>query len=86
MIAAARDHSRLGRQATARSHAWLPRDQFDAVVEREGWVFARKGDGYLALRSQQPYRWQDAPGEDQGREIIHAAQHRHPHDLVQNHF
>jgi hypothetical protein len=40
------------------------------VVERGGWVFAAKGDGYLALYSQQPYRWQDQPGEDQGRELI----------------
>jgi hypothetical protein len=52
------------------THAWLPRDQFDEVIERDGWVFARRGEGYLALRSQRPYRWQDAPGEDQGREII----------------
>ncbi len=46
------------------THAWLPRDCFDEVVEREGWIFARKGDGYLALRSQQPTRWQEEPGED----------------------
>ncbi|MCX6032507.1 MAG: hypothetical protein NT169_24840 [Chloroflexi bacterium] len=52
------------------THAWLPRDQFDEVVERDGWIFAAKGDGYLALRSQRPYRWQEKPGEDQGREII----------------
>ncbi len=54
------------------THAWLPRDCFDEVVEREGWVFARKGDGYLALRSSNPVHWQDAPGEDQGRELIAA--------------
>lgn len=52
------------------THAWLPRDQFDEVVEQGGWILARKGDGYLALRSQQPYRWQDEPGEDRGREVI----------------
>jgi hypothetical protein len=52
------------------THAWLPRDQFDEVIERQGWVFARKGEGYLALRSQRPYHWQDEPGEDQGREIL----------------
>jgi hypothetical protein len=39
------------------THAWLPKDQFDEVVERGSWVFTRKGDGYLALRSQHPYRW-----------------------------
>lgn len=39
------------------THAWLPQDQFDEVVEKAGWIFARKGDGYLALRSQRPYFW-----------------------------
>ncbi len=52
------------------THAWLPKDQFDEVVEDAGWVFARKKAGYLALRTQQPYYWQDVPGEDQQREII----------------
>jgi len=41
------------------THAWLPRDKFDEVVERDGWVFARKGAGYLALRSQNPYFWRE---------------------------
>lgn len=52
------------------THAWLPRDQFDELIETDGWLFARLGEGYLALRSQQPYRWQNAPGEDCDREII----------------
>jgi hypothetical protein len=39
------------------THAWLPKDKFDEVVERQGWIFARKGEGYLALRSQKPYFW-----------------------------
>ena len=39
-------------------------------MERDGWVFARRGDGYLALRSSNPVRWQDAPGEDRDRELI----------------
>jgi hypothetical protein len=46
------------------THAWLPKDKFDEVVERPalssskgGWIFARKDDGYLALRSMQPYVW-----------------------------
>jgi hypothetical protein len=63
------------RTRLAYTHAWLPRDQFDAVVERDGWLLAVKGDGYLALRSQRPYRWHAQPGGDQaaadaGREII----------------
>ncbi len=57
------------------THAWLPRDRFDEVLEvpdesGNGWLFARKGEGYLALRSQQPYRWWAKGGEDQNREII----------------
>ena len=52
------------------THAWLPRDRFDEVIERGDWFFARRGDGYLALRSQQPARWSDASGEDAGREIV----------------
>jgi hypothetical protein len=39
------------------THAWLPKDKFDEVVERSGWILARKGEGYLALRSQNPYVW-----------------------------
>jgi hypothetical protein len=39
------------------THAWLPKDQFDEVVESNGWIFARKEEGYLALFSQQPYFW-----------------------------
>ncbi|MFA5399703.1 MAG: hypothetical protein WC169_00080 [Dehalococcoidia bacterium] len=41
------------------THAWLPRDKFDEMVEKAGWVFARKGAGYLALRSQNPYFWRE---------------------------
>lgn len=54
------------------THAWLPRDGFDELVEREGWFFARRGDGYLALRSGQPARWNEAheAGEDRGRELV----------------
>ncbi len=52
------------------THAWLPRDRFDEVREQAGWIFARRGDGYLALRARDPHRWQTAPGEDAGREVI----------------
>lgn len=51
------------------THAWLPQAQFDQVVERAGWIFARKGDGYLALRSQSPYRW----AEDRCEVIVEGA-------------
>lgn len=59
------------------THAWLPKDQFDEVMERNQWVFARKGEGYLALRSQRPCLWNTGSGETQrdypedvGRELI----------------
>jgi hypothetical protein len=52
------------------THAWLPRDKFDEVVERSGWIFARLGEGYLALYSKRPYHWQTNPGEDRDREVI----------------
>jgi hypothetical protein len=59
------------------THAWFPKDKFDQVVERNGWIFARKGDGYLGLFSQNPYYWKEesqALGrispEDAGREIL----------------
>jgi hypothetical protein len=52
------------------THAWFPKDKFDEVIERDGWVFARKGEGYLALRSQHPYRWQTNDGEIQEHELI----------------
>ncbi|MCI8622672.1 MAG: hypothetical protein HFG26_03300 [Provencibacterium sp.] len=42
------------------SHAYFPRDQFDETMERDGWVFGRKGDAYIALRSLLPARWKPA--------------------------
>jgi hypothetical protein len=39
------------------SHAYLPQAAFDEMIERDGWVFARKDGGYLALYSQTPLRW-----------------------------
>ena len=41
------------------THAWLPKDKFDEIVEKDNWIFARKDDGYLALRSQKPYVWNE---------------------------
>ena len=39
------------------THAWFPCEEFDEVLERDGWVLARRGDGYVALWSQHPYEW-----------------------------
>lgn len=49
--------------------AVLRRAAFDEVIERQGWVLARKGEGYLALRSQAPTRW-SADGVLQGEGLI----------------
>ncbi len=53
------------------SHAYFPRAAFNEVVERDHWVFARKGDGYLALYSQHPVRW--IVGGDQAIVEVRAA-------------
>ncbi len=56
------------------THAYFPKWAFDQVVEAPakgggGWVFGKAGDGYIALYSHQPYRWQ-TEGPDAGQEII----------------
>ncbi|MCO5165532.1 MAG: hypothetical protein M9894_04070 [Planctomycetes bacterium] len=51
------------------THALFPRAAFDEVVERAGWVFGRKGQGYVALYSAQPTYWR-ASGPDAGRELV----------------
>ncbi|MCS6907193.1 MAG: hypothetical protein RML93_04825, partial [Anaerolineales bacterium] len=51
------------------THAWLPKREFDEVVERGNWVFARKGKSYLALYSHLPTYWQ-TEGEDRDAELI----------------
>ncbi|MBN1566025.1 MAG: hypothetical protein JXA10_19455 [Anaerolineae bacterium] len=39
------------------SHAYFSRAAFDEIVERGNWIFARQGEGYLALYSSQPPQW-----------------------------
>ncbi|MBN1573045.1 MAG: hypothetical protein JW984_07615 [Deltaproteobacteria bacterium] len=51
------------------THAWFPKDEFDETAEKSGWIFGKKGDGYIALYSQNGYRWQDE-GEDKDKEVI----------------
>ncbi|MEE4195601.1 MAG: hypothetical protein V2J07_10430 [Anaerolineae bacterium] len=51
------------------THAWLPKDKFDEVIEKDDWIFARKGDGYLALYSFQPYFWNSKDIEVEGVHI-----------------
>ncbi|MDP3177483.1 MAG: glycoside hydrolase family 88 protein [Spirochaetaceae bacterium] len=45
------------------THAWFPRSEFDEVAESSGWIFSRRGKGYLALRPPPPWRW----ARDDGR-------------------
>ena len=56
------------------THAYFPRWAFDevrelAVASGGGWIFGRKGDGYVALYSHQPFLWQKE-GPDAGQEVI----------------
>jgi hypothetical protein len=51
------------------THAWFPRKKFDEVIERKGWIFGKKRDGYIALFSQEGYRWQQE-GENKDAEVI----------------
>jgi hypothetical protein len=56
------------------THAYFPIWAFDEVVESSaegggGWIFGRKGEGYIGLYSHQPYEWQ-TEGPDAGQEII----------------
>ena len=39
------------------SHAYFPKDAFDEVVQKGNWIFGRKGNGYIALYSQNPTQW-----------------------------
>lgn len=41
------------------THAYFPTFAFDEVVEKNGWVFGRRGDGYVALGCMQPTEWRD---------------------------
>jgi hypothetical protein len=50
-------HSILADDAYPFSHAYFPRGAFDEVVERDHWICARSGEGYLGLYVQHPYRW-----------------------------
>lgn len=41
------------------THAYFPQQAFDEVIQKDGWVFGRKGNGYVALYSQHPTEWQN---------------------------
>ena len=39
------------------THAYVPQDRFDEVVQDGNWTFVRKGDGYIALWSWRAPTW-----------------------------
>lgn len=41
------------------THAFFPTEHFDEIVEENGWVFGRKGDGYVGLWSWRSTHWAD---------------------------
>jgi len=47
-------------------HAFFPKSGFDEVLEQGSFVFGRKGDGYVALGSENPVHW----SEDNDYELI----------------
>ena len=40
------------------SHLYFPRHEMDEVIEKDGFLFGRKGDGYAAVRSLLPAYWE----------------------------
>jgi hypothetical protein len=51
------------------THAYFPKWAFDEVIEQDGWVFGRTGDGYVALYSKLPTQWV-LEGPDADQEIV----------------
>lgn len=51
------------------THAFFPRERFDRVLERSGWVFGEKAAGFIALYSGNGYHWQEE-GEYAGQELV----------------
>ncbi len=55
------------------THAWLPVERFDEVVDSGGWTFARKGEAYLALYASRPHAWYAEPAQGEAREAMQPA-------------
>ncbi len=41
------------------SHLYFPRAEMDETAEADGWLFGRKGRGYIAVRSMEMGYWED---------------------------
>jgi len=49
---------------TPYTHAYVPTHAFDEWREANGWVFGRRGDGYLAVTSPQSLRWAEPRADE----------------------
>ena len=45
------------------SHLYFPKHEMDETLEKDGWIFGRKGNAYIAVRSLTPGYWEDADPE-----------------------
>lgn len=45
------------------THAYFPTKEFDEVIERYNWVFGRKNNAYIALKSLNPAVWRPGKAE-----------------------
>ncbi len=46
---------------TYHTHAYIPQEFLDKIIEKDGWVFGKKDDGYIAIRPISGYTsWIDA--------------------------
>lgn len=46
------DHTRY-----LETHAYFPQHEFDEVIQKNTWVFGRRGNAYIALKSMNPASW-----------------------------
>ena len=51
------------------THAFFPKQRFDKITEKNGWIFGVKNEGYIALRSMKEYYWQNE-GAYEGSEVL----------------
>ncbi len=38
-------------------HIWLPRHEFDEVVDEDQWIFVRRRSSYIGVRTMEPHYW-----------------------------
>ncbi|MDD2647877.1 MAG: hypothetical protein PHI27_03530 [Eubacteriales bacterium] len=45
------------------SHLYFPKHEMDETIEKNGFIFGRRGDGYIAVRSLLPAYWEEKDSE-----------------------